>query len=287
MKKQQGNALLSALFIMSLVAILATTLILQLKTNMQITRLLSEAQTMRIHSEAMRYFAIHCLTQKKHPPLGHTPGETVYEKENIRLKSLPNTVFSIKIIELNSKFNLNQLIAPASKTTFYRLAKHVLEDEKNQRAYPLTADLSKQVKANPLISLSEFHGETKQIREDFEQLKPYVTLLPRSSKININTAPEELLMAMARGESREILDAMETLLQARGQTGIDDLKPLKTPLKNLSIQPTDVITESEYFLSVGEIKTGPKQVVYSLLKRTRNQDGSYAVQLIHESFNTD
>ena len=79
----RGSALLSALFIMTLVAIATTTLTLQLKTNLDKTRLLFKTQQFQLESVAIRYWAMDALTNKKNKDFGRTPGKsTLIEKKS-------------------------------------------------------------------------------------------------------------------------------------------------------------------------------------------------------------
>mgnify|MGYP005995844637 CR=1 FL=1 len=297
----RGSALLSALFIMTLVAIATTTLTLQLKNDIETTRLLVETEQFRLDSTLIRFWAMDYLSQEKNKAFGHTPGKTTLIKKNIALPAAPNTQFSSKLIDLNALFNLNNLQAKAGKNTFYHLTKHVLEDESDKKSYTLTnalaqwvgpyypdqAQHTKQLVAHfPMVSLSELSLVPNIPPETLEPLLPYLTVLPTPSKLNINTASEELLMAISLGKNA--VQDMEALIEARGETGIDSLKNIRHILKNLSINPDDVTTESEYFLNIGEIKQNKQtRMLYSLLQRTKNKDNTYSVQLIQETWNTD
>ncbi|MDX2347038.1 MAG: type II secretion system protein GspK [Legionella sp.] len=277
--KNKGSAILSALFIMTLVAITTTTLTLQLKNNIDTTRLLLNTQKLQLDGAITRFWAMNFLSHPEENHFGHTPGQSSYIQKNSR--------FSVELIDLNAKFNLNNLKITTSKTTFYRLAKHLLEDESNKKAYPITAALTYYIKTTPMVSLSECRLVPDIDPADLKLLMPYLTALPAETQVNINTAPEELLMAMAAG--KDTVQYMEKLISARGKNGIDSINAdIKAILNKLSIKPDDVTTESAYFLSIGQIKQENQiRMIYSLLHRVKNKDNTYTVDLVHETWNTD
>ncbi len=301
--KDKGSALLSALFIMTLVAIATTTLTLQLKGNLNETRLLFNTNQFQRDSIIIRYWAMDFLESKKHKDFGHRPNQIQHIAKNISFPSLPAYRFSAELIDLNACFNLNNLKYPSGKTTFYRLIKHLLEDASDKKSYPITSALSNwiteyqpgrtqhdtQLIAHlPIVSLSEFSLVPNIKPEDLKILMPYLTALPamRKTPININTASEDLLMAMAQGP--DAVKYMEALFQARGEDGIESMSDVRTILRKLAIAEEDITLESNYFLNIGHIKTKTlKRTLYSLLHRVKNRDGSYSVHLIHETWNTD
>ncbi len=297
----QGSAILSALFIMILVAIATTTMTLQLKNSLDATRLLFQTHQLQLDSTITRFWAMDFLSHPKKNTFGHTPGQNIYTQKKIDFPMLPDIHFSAELIDLNARFNLNNLTSTTGKTAFYRLTKHLLEDEDNKKSYPITHALTNWVshyepgheKNNtvflahlPIVSLSELLLIPDINPEDLEPLMPYLTALPVQTRVNINTASEELLMAMARGNNA--VQYMEELIEARGKKGIKSLADIKPILKKLLIKEDDVSTESEYFLSIGHItKNKITRVLYSLLQRVKNKDNTYTVYLIHETWNTD
>ena len=298
----RGSAILSAIFIMTLVAIATTTLTLQLKNNLNETRLLFQTNQLQLDSIIPRFFAMDFLTQKKNKDFGHVPGNTTHTEKNIFFPSLPDTHFSVKIIDLSALFNLNNLKYPSGKTTFYRLSKHLLEDESDKKSYPLTSALTNWIidyqpgntQHNthfiahlPMASLSELALIPNIKSDDLQKLMPFLTVLPPKTKININTASEDLLMAMA-SQSADTVKHMEELMDARGEKGIDNLSDVRNILRQLSIEEDDVTTESEYFLSIGQIKKDTfTRTLYSVLQRVKKKNGTYTVHLIHETWNTN
>lgn len=302
MNKQHGSALLSALFIMTLVAIATTTLTLQLKTSIEQTRLVASTTQFQREFIAIRYWAMDALTHKKTKHLGRKPGETTLKTSRIRINGLPHIEFSSELIDLNARLNLNNLTNSNTKTTFYQLAQHLLEEKVGKKSYPLTQAISQWVKAYkpgdaedsntlyahlPMVSLSELKSIPKVDPKLIEPFMPYITALPPPTKININTVSEEVLMAMAKKDA-DTVKHMDDLISIRGEDGLVSLAPIKDLLRKLQIDPKLLITESEYFLNVGHAKTKTQQItLYSLLRRVKNNDKSYSVYLVQETWNTD
>ncbi len=301
--KVRGSAILSALFIMTLVAIATTTLTLQLKTDLDKTRLLFKTNQFQLDSTFIRYWAMDFLTSEKGKEFGHVPDKTEHVEKNIFFPALEGYHFSCHIIDLNAKFNLNNLRYPTGKTTLYRLIKHLLEDGSDKKSYPLTSALANWVieyqpgnlQHNthftahlPMVSISEIALIPNVSEADLKPLMPYLTVLPERSKVNLNTAPEDLLMAMS-AQNAETVKNMEALIEARGEEGIPEITDVRAILQKLAIEEDDVTTESEYFLSIGYVRKGElTRTLYSLLQRVKNKkDRTYTVHLIHETWNTD
>lgn len=114
-------------------------------------------------------------------------------------------------------------------------------------------------------------------REVYQVIAPYVTALPETTTVNINTAPAPVLMAMIG--SVNLADG-ESLVKARltkpkGFTAVNEIftvlgrqAPPATPAMSL---------ESGYFLVSASSQTGRGQVqLYSVLQRNK-QDGTIRV----------
>jgi general secretion pathway protein K len=290
----RGSALLSALFIMTLVAIATTSLMLQLNHNIEQARLITNTHQFHQDATALRYWAMSTLSNPKYSDLGHKPGTTTFTSKDIPLPKIQGVHLSAEIIDLNARFNINNLKKnghqSSAKTTLYRLNKNLLEDSTGLDAYRVTQALTKWInnKSNtsPMVSLSEMHLVKGITPKTYQALEPYLTALPPHTSININTAPDTLLNAMAQGADTK--QTMQELIKARGEKGLSSPQNARHILKKLSIPIDDVCTDSEYFLSVGYAQSATQNLtVYSLLRRTKEKNGGFSVQLIHETWNTN
>jgi len=107
----------------------------------------------------------------------------------------------------------------------------------------------------PMVSTSELMLIKGMTRKDFEILKPFVTVLPKLSPLNINTAPAEVLASLANGLP---LDQMQTLVKNR------DKKPYREVQDMLSdrifagkqIDQKSLGVASKYFILHAQTRIG-------------------------------
>ena len=310
----RGSALLSALFIMTLVAIATTTMTVQLRHSIEQTRLVLTTDQDALTAEALRYWAMGALVNPKTRAFGRDPSMLILTDAESPMPKIPGVKLSAQLFDLQALFNLNNLENSKFKTPFYRLLQDILEDASKKQAFQLASAISNWVTDaksehnpnkydgfyakqkppyvtahQPMASLSELRLIKGVDREVFQALFPYVTALPPPTKININTAPETLLMALSQTEDEEDLPKqIQALIEARGEKGIQNINQVVPILKKLSLKLDDVTLESEYFLSIGQIKTSAfERTLYSVLRRSKARDGTFSVHLVQETWNTN
>jgi general secretion pathway protein K len=312
--KIRGSALLSALFIMTLVAIATTTMTVQLRQSIEQTRLVLTTDQDALTVEALRYWAMQALINPKTRAFGRDPSMLILTDAESPMPKIPGVKFSAQLFDLQALFNLNNLENSKFKTPFYNLLQDILEDASKKQAFQLASAISNWVTDattehnrnkydgfyakqkppyvtahQPMASLSELRLIKGVDREVFQALFPYVTVLPPPTKININTAPETLLMALGETEKEEDLpEQVQALIEARGEKGLQSVNQVAGILKKLDIKLDDVTAESEYFLSIGQIKTPTfERTLYSVLHRSKARNGTYSVHLVQETWNTN
>lgn len=307
----RGSALLSALFIMTLVAIATTSMTVQLRQNIEQTRLVITTDQLSVSSEVLRYWAMAALLDKETGAFGRDPSMLILTDAESPMPKISGVQFSAQLFDLQALFNINNLEKTKFKTPFYRLLNDILEDESKKHAYRLADAVTNWVSDakspagqnkyagfyakqkppylaahQPMASLSELRLVQGVTPEVFQALFPYVTVLPPPTKININTAHETLLMAFGQGE--EAAENAQALIEARGEKGIQSINQVAALLKKLSLEPNDVTLESEYFLCIGQVHTAAFQrTLYSVLRRTKAPNGTLSVHLIQETWNTN
>jgi general secretion pathway protein K len=128
----------------------------------------------------------------------------------------------------------------------------------------------------------------KGMRADvYRALEPLVTAWPAlGGGININTAPPPVLASInARGDLQPLAQAdLETLLEARGETGFDDVAAAFSggPFEGREIDVGDLGVGSNYFMLEAETEfMGRPYRLYSLLRRN---PGDNSVRVIARSY---
>ncbi|CZR33675.1 Type II secretory pathway%2C component PulK [Legionella pneumophila] len=225
------------------------------------------------------------------------------------MESIYNQVqLSGGIFDLQARFNLNNLIEKKSIPTLMHLISHTYSKATGQEranialgvkhwllAYDLGRGediytsyyLSQKPPYYPSHQLIKSKSEFRLIKDvsapAYIALEPFITALPESTSININTAPKQILMSLGDGLSDT---QANELITARGENGITDLKEINELLKKFNIPSDQITIESQYYLSVAYAKNDEfSLVVYSLLKRSRDRKGKLLTHVIRESIN--
>lgn len=105
-------------------------------------------------------------------------------------------------------------------------------------------------------------------REIYRQLAPFICALPTRTAINVNTAPAEVLMALADNVSRE--DA-EMLIAEREESGFSSVEAFvqHDALAGRGVNEDGLSVSSDYFLMDARTTFGRARAhLYSLLRRT-------------------
>ncbi len=119
----------------------------------------------------------------------------------------------------------------------------------------------------PLVSASELLLVNGYTSEVYAQLAPYVGALPAVTNINVNTAPPEVLAALANGIA---LSEAQSVAQTRTQQPFATVQEFAAhpALAGRSIPQAKLSVQSGYFLVAGAATAGRGQVqLYSLLSR--------------------
>lgn len=125
----------------------------------------------------------------------------------------------------------------------------------------------------PLVAISELTQIRGFTPDLVARLTPFVATLPSGTsktKINVNTAPAEVLAAAVEGLS---LDAARVLIVQRNRAWFLSAEDFKARLPALEVTPdtTTLATSSTYFLATGRARFGVSTVrMEVLLDRSQN-----------------
>lgn len=303
----KGSALLTALFIMTLVAIVATAMSLRLQLDIYRTRMLVAHDKLYLASQGVMFWAFNELNNKDN--------KFIHKDTKGMVSPYPNNLSTIYkgvtlnggLYDLQGKLNLNNLIDKKAIALFINLANRIYPktNDKDKIGLALAIqdwlsayDLSKGNDAymayyasqkpsyypshQLMKSLSEFRL-IKGVTADMDKIvKTYATVLPVSTPINVNTASKQMLMSLGDGLNESQL---EELISARGK-GFKNMKNLNPLLQKFNIPNNQITIESTYFLSKANVRNEDLNLtVYSLLKREKSQSGKIKVSVIRQSFN--
>lgn len=293
----RGSALISALFIMTLVAIAATATSMRIQLDIYRTHLGLQSDKLYLTAQSVQFWAMSTLkTQSKHPkPIRIFPKQ-LFEESNLHITG--------RLYDLQSKFNLNNLKDKQYYWLFLNLLKNTLPHLKpfereslalatshwvspyklgrgqdSLSSYYLKQNPPYYPSQQPLQEISEFRLIEGVSAKNYQALSAYITALPEITPINLNTAPKAVLKAFGLTETD-----LQTLLQERDKPGGLNPFTLSTLLKKLKSHEAEITLESQYFMSIAKVSSDDLNlVVYSVLKRYQDKNQQIAVQLISES----
>ncbi|MFT4058398.1 MAG: type II secretion system minor pseudopilin GspK [Legionella sp.] len=305
--KYRGGALLTALFIMTLVAIVATAMSSHLQVDIYRTRLIVNHDRLYYASQAVAFWAMSELNDpKKKFNMSNNEG-VVGRLPKSMSHVYPSVILSGELYDLQSRFNLNNLLNRKSFLGFANLVSHVISDlngpERINLAFAInnwisTYDLAlgtdkylsyylkQKPPYHPSHQLMQSASELRLIKDvnsnTYLALQPYITALPETTSLNINTATPKTLLSLGTLDN----DKVKQIIEARGEKGLKDLAKLEPLLKKLNIAYEQITLESTYFLSVAHATSDNQNfTVYTLLKRSRDKKGKLSVSILRESIN--
>ncbi|MCC5015899.1 MULTISPECIES: type II secretion system minor pseudopilin GspK [unclassified Legionella] len=306
--KNKGSALISALFIMTLVAIAATAMSTRLQLDIYRTRLTINSDKLYLASQALSFWAMDMLSSKK---ISFRVGDVYGKISNFptKLQRLyPEALIEGGLYDLQARFNLNNLTDKKYQALFAQLLESISSqmtpDERKELtlattnwlmpyqpgvgneffSYYLRKKPGYYPSQQPMQSVSELRLIKGVNAKLYQRLFPYVIALPESTPININTAPKQLLMTLGNGLNEE---QVNELLAARRKKGISDLKEIYPILEKLNIRSDQITVESQYFMTIATVRIGELSLVnYTIIKRNKDKQGKMAALILSESLNT-
>lgn len=308
-KKFHGSALISALFIMTLVAIAATAMSTRLQLDIYRTRTLIESDKIYLASQAVTFWAMDTLSRKKiHYSRNKEVGKLMDFPKQLQ-QSYPEILVKGSLYDLQALFNINNLQDIKYHPMFYKLLENLPNkspngDQKkifqsiNDWIMPYKADRGRNDFLNhylaypntylpgfqPFKTLSELHLIREINVKTYQSLIPYLTVIPEVTPINLLSAPRRILKSLGNGLNDS---AVHELIEASQSNELNKLEKVQEIMQKLDINASLVTIDSQYFLSIAEASTGELSLQsYVILKRTRDKNGKLMVQLVSESLNT-
>lgn len=304
---RKGSALISALFITSLVAIAATAMSARLQLDIYRTHLTLVSDKLYLASQAVSFWAMSKLSKEKiYFNKADAQGKVgEFPKQYQRI--YPEFTVEGSIYDLQARFNLNNLTDKGYYSFFLHLLNNTFPGLTSKEQLNLTFAIHQWISPYtpgsgnddlinyylqqtppyyPGQALMQSISELRLIQgidaNNYRLLEKYVTALPKITPLNLNTAPPILLMGLGNG-----LNEIEVneLLTARAKKGIkkDEVNAL---LERLKIRNEQVTLVSEYFMSVAIVNSGNLKLInFSIIKRHKDQAGNLSVQIIRESLN--
>ena len=305
----KGSALISALFIMTLIAIAATAMSSRLQLDIYRTRISISSDKLKLASKAVTFWAFSEVAKNKSIFSAKNDYGKIFDFPERFSKIYPGVTISGELYDLQALFNLNNLKDYKYPKQFILLLENSMPRSNIAQQRALLDNLvywispykpgrghdeylkyySSQLPPlipsfQPMQSISELRLVRGFSKKVYKKLQPLVTALPKTTPININTAPKIILSTLGNGLNE--ID-INKIYDARGKSGISDLNDLTILIKELNIPNDQVTIESNYYLSIANASTSELNLkVYTIISRSKDAKGNMAVGIVSESINT-
>jgi general secretion pathway protein K len=287
---QRGAAIIVALFVTALVAIAAVAMIERLRIDLRRTELIINDTKARLYAEGSIAWAMEQLNSN----LKRKKADKITDIVPISspINKIENASIYSTIYDQESLFNLNNLTDPEAHQDFIQLIKAVepnmnVDDVKNLiialRDWISPTGTNNQLdgyyaKQSPayvaphrlMVSISELRlikGMTPRL---YAKLSPFVTALPEPTKLNINSAPPQVLMSLSPSLSLEASSAIVNHRKQHPFTTLESFLQFDI-VKNNHISDKKINIISAYFLVKTSVKIAHQEIIlYTLLHRMLN-----------------
>ncbi|MBA3536956.1 MAG: type II secretion system minor pseudopilin GspK [Tatlockia sp.] len=304
----RGSALISALFIMTLVAIAATAMSTRLQLDIYRTRLSIASDKLYLASQAVQAWG---LSEIADPNQKFRQADASGKVLNFPPKLLliyPDIRIKGALYDLQARYNLNNVADKNFQISFQEFLKNTEKKLEQPQRIMLAAvlhnwlspyqpgqdamnNLSYYLKQKPpyypaqqlMQNASEFRLLRGVNAKLYRNLENHFIALPEQTPININTASKPVLMSLGFGLNEE---QVNELIEARGKKGLSDFAKITPLLQKLNIRSELLTIESQYFMSVATISSDDLNLTsYTILKRIKDNNGKVKVSLINQSMN--
>jgi general secretion pathway protein K len=274
-RHQQGAALLTALVIVTLVVTIAASMVWQQWRAVQVeTAERARTQSAWILSGALDWARLilredarsnrpTALTEPWALPLAEARLSTFLAADTSNAEDAPDAFLSGRIIDVQSRYNLNNLVqdaevVPAELAILQRLFDNIgvssdlaqrIADGLRAAVVPASPD---DTTVAPLLPRKLSQLAWLGIDEGaIAQMQPYVTLLPTRTTVNLNTAPREVLAAVIEGLD---LASAEQIIQRRQRNAFRTPREVEAMIQPKKLDDRNVGVLSTYFEVTGRLR---------------------------------
>ena len=276
-RHQRGLALITAVLVVAIVATVATTLALGEQVWFrQAQNMANRAQAESLRRGAFNYAAILLTLDGQQNKTDHL--DELWAKPQPPLP-VEDGMIAFKVQDAQSRFNLNNLVRGSGSADF-EMFKRLLDSQKIDQG--LSASLLDWLDPDSIVSpggaedieylsLPQPYRSANQLllsvdelrlvkgftADTVEKLRPFVTALPYSTPVNVNTAPAEVLAALFTNLPASVL---QPLLDSRVKSPFADIAQFLARLPTGTTCPANLCdVKTGYFLVTIDIRYGRLQ----------------------------
>jgi len=302
LKRQKGVVIVVALFFLALVATMAYLMMSRLERDTRRTSLLVHDTQAEFYAQGSIDWAIEQLRenlskQKPNVTVDIMPAQSPINEIN-------GYAISSKITDMQARINLNNVTNAEAQADFKRLLQLMSPEINEQKAQEITLALvdwitpgqqqneyNKYYMSLPvpyraahrmMASASELQLVKGMTPAVYKALEPYITALPASTLVNVQTAPAQVLAALSPKMTIETGKAVEKVRVDTKLASTEAFLNLDV-IKNHDVPAEKITVISNYFLVETTVAIEKQKVVlYTLLERTGN-DNKGSISVIWQS----
>jgi general secretion pathway protein K len=297
--QQQGAVIVVALFIMALAAAMAYAMVSRLSRDIERTHLIIRNVQAELYAQGAVTWAKDILIEnwkKQKNPNQATDKMPIHSpKDKVNGYEITST-----LTDMQSKFNINNLSLPEMQPDFKRLFTAIVPDLPNDQVsniiiaiidwinpqiqdnefnkYYLSLPLPYQTAHRPMLSISELQSVKGMTPALFAKIEPYLTALPSSVQINIQSASVPVLLTLSPSMTLTTAQALHEWLSNNKEISKDNLMNLEIARNNNINSERFVITSQFFLLETKVMIEDQVLVLYTLLQRIT--DGNKATVII-------
>ncbi len=280
-QKQAGIALLMAMLVVAIATITAVSLVHEQSISVRKTGHIQTSETSLMYSLGLEDYA-RLFLQKDHKD---SKIDHLEEDWAIGIPPLPieGGFLAGSMEDAQSKINLNSILDKTHEDRLRRLCNNLdispdfiaalkdwidedLETDEADGAeddYYTSLQTPYRTANRPMSDVSELLLVKAVDPEIYQTLKPFITVLPKATALNINTIPAEIYSTLD-----DKLDA-EKFIQEREKDAFSSLEDYKNRMGHTL--DNGVTVSTEYFIASGQVTLGDKTLfVTSLIHRSGN-----------------
>lgn len=294
----RASALISALLIVAIVATMASLIMLHMQLN------IARSQAVFDRDKALLLASRADVWAQRHLRQSLTEYLKTHQAEKANMVSptfvIGNAKIQARLSDAEARLNINTFAGQAPLLRFSRFLKQVAKDITPRQQQTVSNALFQWLSHGPqafdelylqqqppfsaahmpFMTVANFryvHGMTDKL---FKQLKPYITALPVTSTLNINTASAPVLASLSHHITRDLADAIidyrhqhQGFINLKQFTDYPGLNLGKQVIANLSLV-------SDYFYLTISINYHQQHwIIRHLLKRQYNNHGIIVQQI--------
>ena len=260
---------MTAMVIMSITAAIAYYLIMQQRTTVYRSQLIFNYDRAYQYANGATVWAESLLFNRFTETA--EPEEVVVIDDILPPTEIPfsDGEVTATLEDLQGKFNFNTLVFDDSLNQgleqLSRLLSIILVDTNQDQINLVMGSITEhiaqtQVGQLPFVHISQLRMIDGITSDIYQQILPYITVLPESTDINVNTAGIPVLLSLMPGVSA---NQIEALIAARRETPFSSIEDFIAQLgdSNSEINSDAITLESQYFLLTTIINIGEQQLV--------------------------